>query len=250
MNEKINIDINFAALFHNIVRRFWIIILCAVIGASAAYTYVTFFVQPLYSSTATLYIGNTTGGINNNEIILSDSLAKDYEEIIKRPTILDDVAHQLDLNMSASQLKSYISVNNVSDTRILDITVSTPDPTLSKSIADSICTVASSKFVDIVQVDYVSIVDFGSIGTVPSNINLKASMFLAAFAGVLICTLWIVVRTLMDDKIKTPDDVEHYLGLSVIGTTPFSKEFEMEAARNKPAQKRKASSKGKHGTNK
>lgn len=243
MNERINIDINFAAIFHNIVKRLWLIILCAVVAASAAYVYITFFVQPLYSSTATLYVGNTTGGINNSEVILSESLAKDYEVIIKRRAILDDVVHKLDLKMSAAQLRNCISVTNVSDTRILDITVSTADPALSKNIADTICNVASAKFVDIVQVDYVSIVDTGSIGTVPSNINLKMSMFLAAFAGALACALIIIVRTLMDDKIKTPDDVERYLGLSVLGTTPFSKEFESDNTRNKSSRKKKRSKK-------
>ncbi len=248
MNERINIDINFAALFHNIVKRLWVIILFAAVAASAAYVYVTFFVQPLYSSTATLYIGNTTGGITNNEVILSESLAKDYEVIIKRRAILDDVVHKLNLNISAAQLKNYVSVTNVTDTRILDITVSTPDPTLSKSIADTICTVASGKFVDIIQVDYVSIVDTGSIGTTPSNINLKMSMFLAAFAGALLCTMFIIIRTLMDDKIKSPDDVERYLGLSVLGSTPFSKEFESESPRSKSSLRKKVSRQKKHST--
>ena len=103
--------------------------------------------------------------------------------------------------------------------------------------------------VDIVQVDYVSIVDTGSIGTTPSNINLKMSMFLAAFAGALVCTLIVIVRTLMDDKIKTPDDVERYIGLSVLGTTPFSKEFEADNPRSKTNMKKMARQR-KHGTKK
>jgi len=36
----------------------------------------------------------------------------------------------------------------------------------------------------------------------------------------------------MDDKIKTPDDVEHYLGLSVLGTTPFSKDLGSEFSKS------------------
>lgn len=226
MNTKNNNDINFSALFDNIIRRFWLILLVAVLAAGGAYAYVTFFVQPLYSSTATLYIGNRSSDkMSYTDATLSETLAKDFEVIIKKRQVLEEVAKNLELNVSAKALSECITVNNISNTRILDITVSTPDPSLSKSIADTVCSVASEKIVSIVKVDYVSIVDTGSLSSTPSNISLTSSMILAGIAGALICTFCIMVRTLMDDKIKNPDDVEFYLGLSVLGTTPFSKEL-------------------------
>jgi len=232
MNEKTNFDINFAALLHSIAKRIWVIILSAVLAAGLVYAYIAFLVQPQYSSTATLYIGSSTGPTSYGDVNLSDFLAKDYEVIIKRRAVLDDVVRELNLNVTATQLRNYVSVTNVSDTRILDITVSTPDAELSKKIADTICTVASDKLVSIIKVDYVSIVDSGSISSTPSNINLPVSMVLGALAGVLISVFCIMVRTLMDDKIKTPDDVEHYLGLSVLGTTPFSKDLGSEFSKS------------------
>lgn len=225
MNDKNNFDINFPMLFHNLLSRLWIIILCGVIAASIAYGYVAFMVQPVYSSTATIYIGNSQGYENLQDVNLSGSLAKDYEEIIKRPAVLDKVVEKLGLKMTTSQLRSCVSVVNVTDTRILDITVETPDPALSKNIADAICEVAQDEIVSIIKENYVTPVDEGSINSTPSNINLPLSMIFAAIAGILASVAAITIRTVMDDKIKTPDDIERYLGLSVLGTTPYIKEF-------------------------
>lgn len=228
MAQKNNLDINFSALFDNILRRFWLVLLCAVLAAGAAYGYVRFVVDPIYNSTATLYIGSDTGEFGYTEANLYKTLAKDFEYIIKQPTVTEEVVNRMGLDMSPAKLRSCMSVSNIADTRILEIVVSTTDPQLSKDIADTVCTVASEKFISILNVNYVSTVDMGSLAKAPSNINYLSSMVLAAMAGGLVCIFVIIVRTLMDDKIKSPDDVEYYLGLSVLGTTPFSKSLEAD----------------------
>ncbi len=238
MEKKSSFDINFSVLFDSLIRRFWLILLSAVIAAGAAYTYVAFFVNPLYSSTATLYIGNREGTSSYSDVTMYETLAKDFEVIIKKRAVLDEVVNKLDLKMSAGALRNALSVTNLSNTRILDITVLNPDPALSKNIVDTICTVASEKIVDIVHVDYVEIVDYGSLSSSPANINIMRSMILAGLAGALICAFIITVRTLMDDKIKNPDDVEFYLELSVLATTPFSKDLESDVTKNTKKKRR------------
>lgn len=232
MNEKASFDINFGMLVHALTRGLWLILICAVVCAGIAYAYVNFFVEDIYSSTATLYIGNSTGATSYSDVNLSDFLAKDYEVIIKRRAVLDEVAAQLDSGMTTSQLRSCVTVTNVADTRILDITVSTHSRELSREIVNTICEVASDKLVSIIKVDYVSIVDYGSQPVAPSNKNLPMSMILAGILGALICIFAIVVRTLMDDKVKTPDDIEYYLEMSVIGTIPFTKDLEDSSTRS------------------
>ncbi len=239
MNEKNGFDINFGLLFYNLISRLWLIILCAVIAAGAAYSYVRFFVKPVYSSTATLYIGSSNGPATIGDVNISDSLAKDYEVIIRRRKILDEVVRRLDLNMTAGQLKQCVSVSNVPDTRILDITVTTVDPARSKEIADAICVVASDELVSIIKDDYVSIVDVGNISSSPSNINLPVSMILAALLGMFLSMLYVMIRTFADDKLRTAEDIERWLGLSVIGTMPFAKQFDEAVASSRKKRSRK-----------
>ncbi|MBE6708307.1 MAG: hypothetical protein E7578_03580 [Ruminococcaceae bacterium] len=240
MNEKNSFDINFGLLFYNIISRLWLIILSAVILAGITYSYVAFFVKPVYSSTATLYIGSSNGPATIGDVNISDSLAKDYEVIIRRRKILDEVVRRLDLDMTAGQLRQCVSVSNVSNTRILDITVTTPDPARSKEIADTICIVASDELVSIIKDDYVSIVDVGNISSSPSNINMPVSMILAALLGIFLSVLYIMIRTFADDKLRTAEDIERWLGLSVIGTMPYAKEFDnaMSGVRKKRSKKR------------
>lgn len=239
MNKKSSFDINFSVLFDNLARRLWLIILTAVVAAGLAYGYVSFLVRPMYSSTATIYIGNNTDAPNYSDLNVSETLAKDFEVIIKKRTVLDEVISSLGLNMDVSALRSCISVNNISNTRILDITASTEDPALSKKIVDKVCDISSERIVDIVNVNYVKIMDTGSLPSSPSNINLIQSMALAGIAGALICIFIITVKTLMDDRIKSPEDIEYYLGISVLATTPFTKTLESESTKSGLSFKKK-----------
>lgn len=229
MNERNNLYVNFYIVFDSLLRKLWVLILAAVVACGIVYGYITFLAKPLYSSTATLYVGKNNGEISNSDVAVSESLANDYGVILKRNVILKDVRDTLKLDMSVKDLEECISVLNVSGTRILDVTAVTPDPKLSKSIADTVCDVASEKFVELFHVDYVSIVDYGTIDKSPTNINLTVSMLLAAIIGILFAAFWITAVTLMDDNLRSSDDVERHLGLSVLGSFPRLTETETES---------------------
>lgn len=238
MNERSNLDLNFSIVFDSLRSKLWVLILAALVACGIVYGYITLLAEPLYSSTATLYIGKSTGELSNADVLMSESLAKDYEVIMKRSAVLKDVRDTLKLDMSVKDLEECISVQNVSGTRILDITALTPDPKLSKSIADSVCNVASEKFVELFQVDYVSIVDYGTLDSTPANINLPISLILAALIGVLFAALWITAVALMDDNLKNPDDVERHLGLSVLGSFPRVAEIDADGKAPAAVKKR------------
>ena len=72
------------------------------------------------------------------------------------------------------------------------------------------------------KVDTISVgrIDYESVPTSPSNINYFRDMFLSAVvAAIAICAI-LLAFYIFDDKIKTPDDIEKHLGLSVLGEIP------------------------------
>lgn len=229
MNEKSNgAYVDFPRLISEFIPRLWIIILTVIVFAAGAYCYERFVTQPMYSSTATIYIGtkaNENSNINASEVSLATYLTKDYEELITRRIVLDGVISELGLGTSPAALSSQISVSNPSSTRMLDITVTDSDPVRAKSIADSICTIASQKIVDLMGVDQVNLVDSGSLSYSPINSDGTVKLFLAGLVGFFISAAVIAVVIIVDDKIKVPEDVERYLGLPVLGATPFAEKI-------------------------
>ena len=51
--------------------------------------------------------------------------------------------------------------------------------------------------------------------------NVMMNTLIGAMAGTLIAAFIVVLIHLSDDRIKGPDDVEKYLGVSVLGTIPL-----------------------------
>ena len=54
--------------------------------------------------------------------------------------------------------------------------------------------------------------------------NYKKNGLLGAAAGIAVAVIIIFLQYLMNDTIKKPEDVERYVGLSVLGSIPIMKE--------------------------
>ena len=68
---------------------------------------------------------------------------------------------------------------------------------------------------------------------------------MGVLAGMILCAGVIVVRTIMDDTIKSEEDIEKYLGLSTLSIIPDRKDYINGSGKKKSkrndAGKRKAS---------
>ena len=128
---------DFLTLF---VRKLWLIILISLLCMGAVFLQQQFFFTPEYESTATLYIlkreNESTYNYTNSDFSLALDVVNDCTYILKSHAVLDEVMASLDLNMSYRDLYESIETNNPSDTRILEVTVTTNSASLSKEIAD------------------------------------------------------------------------------------------------------------------
>lgn len=251
MSDKNNSTyVDFSRLLAEFIPRMWIILLTVIVFVAAAYGYEQYVKQPLYSSSATIYIGAKGGdnNVNMGEVSLATYLTKDYEELITRRSVLDGVISKLGLSTTPSALKGQVSVSNPANTRMLDIKVIDTDPVRAKNIADAICAVGSQKIVELMGVDQVNLVDSGSLSYAPINSGSASKLFLAGLAGFFVSAAIIAVVIITDDKIKMPEDVERYLGLPVLGATPFAEKVNMKkeyAAQSHKSGSRSARSAGK-----
>ena len=74
---------------------------------------------------------------------------------------------------------------------------------------------------EIMSADSVNTVEEGNLPTSPSSPNVKKNMMLGALLGLVISMGFIVLISILDDTVKTPDDVEKYLGLNVLTSIPI-----------------------------
>lgn len=227
MNEANNARaITLKDLWDLFIQRIVVIVLAAAIAAGGFLALDVVFYDPEYSSTATMYIlrrgsgENTSSGEAANELTLALRLVYDCNYFLKSRTVLGTVIEDLGLDMSYSQLYSRISTANPTNTRILEITVRGDSPEQAKAIVDKICDIGPAKIEEAMGFSQVNLYEYGNLPAAPSNrLNILKYMVVGAAAAVAVYAVFLLMF-ILDDRIRTDEDVEMILGLSVLAEIP------------------------------
>lgn len=228
MNQNSNygtndeIEINLTELFWGILEKWHIILLSGLTLALIATCYAKFLIPETFQSDASIYIYNQQAdNMTYSELQLGSTLTMDYEVLIKSRTVLESVIQKLDLDMDYSALSQMIEVNIPMNTRIVEIKVKTTDPYLSRDIAETVCEISGESIAEIMGVDAVNVVEKANLPQKKCGPNVKLYTVLGAALGMLIACIVYIVIIISNDTLRTQEDVEKYLGLSVIGMIPL-----------------------------
>ena len=238
-NQDDEIEIDLKELFYVIKRKLWIILLTGIVGAVGFGLFTAMVMKPVYTSSTMLYIVNKTTTLTSlTDLQLGTQLTKDYKVLVTSRPVTGQGITNLDLNLSHEQLVKKIKVDNPTDTRILTISVEDTDPYMAKSIADEFASVASARMAEIMDSAPPNIVEEAYLPTQKTKPSITKNTMIGGLAGVFLAGAIILVLFVMNDAIKTPEDVEKYLGLNTLATIPV---FEGETGAKKKKSKRKKS---------
>lgn len=226
-NQTVNNDeereIDLGEIVHLLLSKLWIIILSGVVFCLAAVMGTMLLVTPKYESTTKIVVlsKQDSNTLTNQDMQISTSLTKDYVELIKSRTVTEGVIAQLGLDMTHEQLLKKLSVDTPTDTRVVSITIKDTDPYTAAEIANAVRDVASKHIQQVMDIKAVNVVETANIPDEPSSPSILKSGIIGAALGILLSLAIVVIVYLMNDTVKTPEDVEKYLGLSVLGTIPY-----------------------------
>jgi len=219
------VEIDLLEIFYALKKKILLVLMFALVGGCIAAAYTQFLMTPIYSSTSSiLVLSKETTLTSLADLQLGASLTSDYTVLITSTPVMEQVS-DLDLDMTAEQLKGSVSINNPTDTRILEITVNNTDSKMAKKIVDEIANVSSSFIGDKMEVIPPKIIEVGKIATVRTSPSVKKNAALGFLLGFLACAAIVVVYAVMDDTIKTEEDIEKYLGVSVLAKVPDRRDF-------------------------
>lgn len=243
-NQVVTIDLLDLArqfLFH------WkLILLSMVLCGGIAFCYCRYFATPLYSSTAGLYVFSKSTSVTSlADLQIGSSLTKDYETVITGRPVLDRVITRLKLDTDYDGLRSKIAISNPSDSRILYITATDPDPELAKQIADRTASIAATFISQKMDQDPPSIIQTGYTDGTPVSPRTMRTTALGLLLGFLAAAAFITIQYLINDTIMTPEDVQEKLGLNVLASLPLETEESRRRSRSRRSRSRSSSGKRK-----
>lgn len=237
-NQEDEIEIDLKELYYVLKRKIWIIILTGVVGAVGVGLFTAMVMKPIYTSSTMLYIVNKTTTLTSlTDLQLGTQLTKDYKVLVTSRPVTTQVIADLDLNLTHEQLVSKIKVDNPSDTRILMISVEDSDPYMAKSIADNVAKVSSARMAKIMDSAPPNVVEEGYVPEQRTRPSVSTNTTIGGLFGIFISCAIIIALHILNDTVKTPEDVEKYLGLNTLAAIPL---FDGNASIQKNRRKRKS----------
>lgn len=219
-DEEIEIDL--WELFLEFRKHILGIILAGLIGGVLGFGISKFAITPTYTSTSMIYVMGSENIISSlADLQIGTQLTQDYKVLVKNRSVMERVIENLGLDMDYKSLRSKISLANPNGTRILQISVTDTDPARAKKITDSVATCASEYIADIMEQDPPKIIEYGEIPTQKTAPSNSRNGMLGALLAILCVLGFLTVNVVMNDTVKTEDDIRRAIGSSVLAVVPM-----------------------------
>ena len=227
MNEQKNaeIEIRLTDVMSALLSKIWLIVAVAVVSFALMTAYCFISYEPEYTSTSAIYIlkqqSENSSQVNTTDLAVAANIIEDCKYILLSREVLEKVITNVGIeDMSYKQLRSSISIDQPEESRVIEVMVRADSPENAKAIVDELSVVCAEAIVRIMSVDQVNVIDAGSLPENPSNSKFPISKYFLAILAVLVTCAVIIVKNMFDTKIKSAEDIEKYLGLTVLGTLP------------------------------
>ena len=224
--EEREMEIDLIELLSYLWKNVAILIAALVITATAGFVISKFLMTPMYESTSMIYITGSSGGSVANlmsELQAGNALTADYQTLATSRPVVERIIDDLKLDTTYELLKDRISTDNPTNTRILSITVTDEDPDMAKTIVDDLTGVMIDQVAEVMDVNKPNIVQKGELPVDSSSPHVLKNTIISGFIGLLIAMMILFLSFIKNDTIKTPEDIERYLGLNNLGSIPLAK---------------------------
>ena len=211
------------------------IVLCFLIGAVIMNAYSYFLVRPTYKSTAKMYVVSASKNsvVDLDALNIGTSLTADYEQLMLSYPVLEQVINKLNLDMDSDTLAKMITLENPTDTRILNINVVSTDPKNARDIANTLMDVSVDYLPKTMSTNAPNVAQKAKLADHKDGPSYTKYTMIGALAGAFLYCMYLVVKYLMDDTIHTADDMEKYFDIVPLAVIPDVSELASEKQQKK-----------------
>lgn len=221
-NDNQEIEIDLWELLRVLLKKWWILVSGAVVGAVIAFLILSFLITPKYESSAVIYVlSKTTSLTSFADIQIGNALAEDYLFISTSKPVIDRAVRLLErqgLQITRNEIAHMISVTSAG-TRMIKISITATDPDEAFLIANAVTHAAVERIEEVTKTEPPSEVELAEVPLHPLRPSVRVEF--GALIGLFLAAAVLVLQFVMNDHIKTEEDVKKYLGLNTLVVLPF-----------------------------
>ena len=213
-DEEMAIDL--WELISALKKRALIILAACLLGGVVAGVYTKLCITPMYTATSSMLVTTQETTLTSiADLQLGSALTGDYSILATSRSVLEEVIEDLGLNMNHHQLRGSITITNPEGTHIMEVTARSSDPETAKKIADTMAVVSAQYIKEKMEVAPPKIIEEAEVPSSPVSPSMNKNVMMGALAGFAI----------MNDSIKTEDDIERALGIPTLAVIPDRKDY-------------------------
>ena len=244
-----SVEIDLLELFGYYFSRLPLLIIAVAVGALIAAAYTKAMLPNKYTATSKMYMvaASSDSVVNLADLNLGTSLSQDYVELMRSRPIIEDVIKKLDLDYTYEQILGMLNLSIVNNTRIVKISVTSTDPQEAMEISNQVARTSRQQLPKVMESPTPSIAEHAVLPQHKSSPSLGRNMIIGALVGLAAVIAVLTILFMMDDTLKTAEDVEKMLGampLSVIPEGDISGLKDDEEKSSSGRQRRKGKKKG------
>lgn len=215
-------ELDLTELFYRLVEKWKLIVLTAVVGAVVMGIYSFMIADPVYEATSKLYVFNASDSVVNlSDFQIGTYLTADYQQVFETWEVHEMVMQNLGLNYTYAQMRDILTIANPSNTRILHITARHNDPQMAARLANEYADVAKRYISETMETDEPKVLSEALVPLNPVSPRKMVNLVMGFLVGAILMCGYVAVQFIMDDKIKSMDDVRKATGMATLAVVPY-----------------------------
>ena len=225
------IEIDLLDLARLLWKKLWLIVISMILCGSIAFSAAMFSVEATYTSTAMMYVNNSSVSVGGASITFSSSqlsaaksLLDVYVIILQSRTTLEMVqvkaAPDLSREYSVDELRGIVQASSVNKTEIFSISATCTNASDAEVIVDTIVDILPDRIADIVDGSSVRLVDAAVLPTVSATPSNNRYALIGAVIGAIIGGAIIIIQDLMNTTVRDEEYLKQRYNIPILAIVP------------------------------
>ena len=219
-SDQQEIDLFELLIFY--MGRLPLLIAAALCGALLSGLITHFCIADKYTAVSRMYMvsASSSSVINLSDLDIGTSLSNDYVELMKTRPVVEGVIDSLGLDYTYDNLVGMISLSVVPNTRIVKISVTSTDPREAMDIANEMARISRVHLPKVMSAPAPTIVEEAILPKNKSYPSMSRNVAAGTMAALFAVMGVLTVIFLMDDTIRTSEDIEKEFGIMPMTVIP------------------------------
>lgn len=234
-------SINLVKLALYILKRIWLIVICAGIGFGVMYSRAS-KVPDMYTASGTMFVTNNNPNLINygytstTDLSSAVQLVNIYSEVVRSETVMQRVLEyrmetvnedgmKTDLLLSqkypwltTDYIRAAISMVSVNETPMVRVSCTSFEPEIAADICNAVLQVAPAAIKDVVGAGEAKPQDFATIPLFANVRNNRRQGLIGAVAGAVLAVALLVVLFLLNRRVEDTDELTDNYTLPILAS--------------------------------